>query len=89
MKRNRRRFLRDASLTALGSRLKVREASTQDPGSMVVIDPKPLFEISPHLYMQFMEPLGTTDGSVEAAWDYEADNWRKDLIDLVKNLSPG
>ncbi len=36
----------------------------------ISIDPKPLFDISPHLYMQFMEPLGTTDSSVEAAWDY-------------------
>jgi alpha-L-arabinofuranosidase len=55
----------------------------------VVIDPKPLFEISPYLYMQFMEPLGTTDGSVEAAWDYEADDWREDLIEVVRDLGPG
>jgi alpha-L-arabinofuranosidase len=54
-----------------------------------VVDPKPLFEISPYLYMQFMEPLGTTDGSVEAAWDYEADDWRKDLIEVVRDLGPG
>ena len=89
MKQNRRRFLRVASLVALGSRVRVREASAQDPASAVVIDPKPLFDISPHLYMQFMEPLGTTDGSVEASWDYEADDWRKDLIDVTKDLSPG
>jgi len=56
---------------------------------MIVVDPKPLFEISPYLYMQFMEPLGTTDGSVEAAWDYEADDWRDDLIDVVRDLDPG
>jgi alpha-L-arabinofuranosidase len=56
---------------------------------MVVVDPKPLFEISRYLYMQFMEPLGTTDGSVEAAWDYEADDWRGDLIDVVRDLGPG
>ena len=56
---------------------------------MVVVDPEPLFEISPYLYMQFMEPLGTTDGSVEAAWDYEADDWRKDLIDVTRDLGPG
>ena len=36
-------------------------------GGAVVIDPAPLFEISPHLYMQFMEPLGVTDSSVKAA----------------------
>ena len=37
------------------------------------IDPTPLFELSPYLYMQFMEPLGATDGSVEAAWDHLRD----------------
>ena len=35
----------------------------------IVIDPEPRFPLSPYLYMQFMEPLGTTDGSVAAAWD--------------------
>ncbi len=39
--------------------------------------------------MQFMEPLGTTDSSVEAAWDYTIDDWRKDFIDAVRDLSPG
>jgi len=60
-----------------------------DAPSALVIDPKPLFEISPYLYMQFMEPLGITDGSVEAAWDYDVDDWRKDFVDVVKDLSPG
>jgi len=54
----------------------------------VVIDPQPLFPISPYLYMQFMEPLGTTDSSVEAAWDYGADDWRKDFVDVVRDLAP-
>ncbi len=59
------------------------------PDGAIVIDPRPLFDISPLLYMQFMEPLGVTDGSVEAAWDYDADDWRKDLVETVKDLSPG
>ena len=42
----------------------------------IVIDPEPRFALSPYLYMQFMEPLGTTDGSVEAAWDSLRDRWR-------------
>ena len=58
-------------------------------GGQVVIDPKPLFDISPHLYMQFMEPLGVTDSSVEAAWDYNHDDWRKDFIDTTQDLAPG
>jgi len=38
--------------------------------------------------MQFMEPLGTTDGSVQAAWDYDHDDWRKDLVEVTRDLSP-
>src|SRR2546429_3955562 len=63
------------------------EAATRSGGA-VVIDPKPLFDLSPHLYMQFMEPLGTTDSSVEAAWSYDAENWRKDFVDASKDLAP-
>ena len=58
-------------------------------GGALVIDPKPLFEISPHLYMQFMEPLGVTDSSVEAAWDYNRDDWRRDFVDTTRDLAPG
>jgi alpha-L-arabinofuranosidase len=39
--------------------------------------------------MQFMEPLGVTDASVEASWDYDRDEWRKDFVDTVKDLAPG
>lgn len=58
-------------------------------GAAIEIDPAPLFELSPHLYMQFMEPLGVTDPSVEAAWDYETDDWRKDFVDMTRDLAPG
>src|SRR5205809_4668183 len=58
-------------------------------GGAVVIDPKPLFDISPHLYMQFMEPLGATDSSVEAAWDYNRDDWRRDFVETTADLAPG
>jgi alpha-L-arabinofuranosidase len=54
----------------------------------IVVDPAPLFDISPWLYMQFMEPLGATDSSVEAAWDYDRDDWRKDFVDVVRDLAP-
>lgn len=54
----------------------------------VVIDPKPLFQFSPLFYMQFMEPLGVTDSSVEASWDYEKDDWRKDFVDVTRDLAP-
>src|SRR5688572_1253562 len=64
-------------------------AQAASSGGAVVIDPKPLFDISPHLYMQFMEPLEVTDSSVEAAWDYEIDDWRKDFVETTKDLAPG
>ena len=52
------------------------------------IDITPRFELSPHLFMQFMEPLGTTDGSVEAAWDHRNDSWRDDVVETTRDLSP-
>lgn len=55
----------------------------------IVIDAAPQFEISPYLYMQFMEPLGATDGSVEAAWSYATDDWRRDFVETTAALAPG
>lgn len=49
---------------------------------------EPKNEISPYLYMQFMEPLGTEDSSVEAGWNFLRQQWRTDLIELVKKLNP-
>jgi alpha-L-arabinofuranosidase len=81
---DRREFLKRAgAAVAMQSAVRAADAST------ILVDPKPLFDISPYLYMQFMEPLGTTDSSVEAAWNYDADDWRKDFVDAVKDLAPG
>jgi len=80
---SRREFLRQAAIGAAAqSAIHAADANT------IVLDPQPLFDISPHLYMQFMEPLGATDGSVEASWDWDADDWRKDFVDVVRELSP-
>ena len=38
--------------------------------------------------MQFMEPLGATDGSVEAAWDHISERWRDDVVAVTKELGP-
>ncbi|HRZ36959.1 MAG TPA: twin-arginine translocation signal domain-containing protein [Candidatus Paceibacterota bacterium] len=54
----------------------------------MVIDPRPKFELSPYLYMQFMEPLGVTDSSVDAAWDFGRDVWREDVIEITQELAP-
>jgi len=52
------------------------------------IDPSPLYELSPYLFMQFMEPLGATDSSVDAAWDYHKNAWREDVVEVTKALAP-
>src|SRR5690242_21264095 len=80
---NRREFLGAAAAAAAQTHGQAQEANA------IVVEPQPLFEISPLLYMQFMEPLGTTDSSVEASWDYDADDWRKDFVGLTRDLSPG
>lgn len=54
----------------------------------ISVDTEPEFELSPYLYMQFMEPLGRTDGSVEAAWDFKKNCWRTDVIKATKELAP-
>ena len=48
----------------------------------------PKYELSPYLFMQFMEPLGVTDSSVEAAWDHQRDAWRGDVVDVTRELEP-
>src|SRR5438132_781582 len=75
-----------AQITGVGE---AQAASAAVSGGALIIDPKPLFEISPYLYMQFMEPLGVTDPSVEAAWDYNRDDWRQDFVDTTSDLAPG
>jgi len=52
------------------------------------IDLAPKFELSPYLFLQFMEPLGVTDGSVEAAWDHQRDDWRADVVEVTRELGP-
>lgn len=83
---SRRRFVAGMAAACLAD---PASAQTAAAGAAISVSPAPLFDISPLLYMQFMEPLGTTDGSVEAAWDYDADDWRKDFIDVVTDLAPG
>jgi alpha-N-arabinofuranosidase len=87
--KSRRRFLKESCTTVLSSALAAGSARGEAGATALVVDPKPLFEISPYLYMQFMEPLGVTDGSVEAAWDYDLDDWRQDFVALVRDLEPG
>jgi len=57
-------------------------------GQLIALDPVPRFELSPYLYMQFMEPLGATDASVEAAWDHLREDWREDVVETARELAP-
>ena len=90
----RRAFLKDSSLAVAGAvtgALALPTAAsveTQSKGESISVDPKPQFELSPYLYMQFMEPLGATDGSVEAAWDHLRDQWRDDVVAVTRALAP-
>lgn len=92
----RRSFIGNCSKLTAGTLLANRppRISFPDPKNnyqrekVLEIDPTPQFEISPYLYMQFMEPLGTTDSSVDAAWDFNHDCWRQDVIDITKELAP-
>ena len=57
-------------------------------GAALTIDPAPKFDLSPYLYMQFMEPLGCVDSSVEAGWDFRNHRWREGLIKATQELAP-
>src|SRR5688572_7783323 len=90
----RRAFLEESGMAAAGLALSGAlgngaSAVVQrlDPNALV-INPVLGFELSPYLYMQFMGPLGATDGSVEAAWDHLAEQWRDDVVGVTKELAP-
>lgn len=87
---SRRQALGLMTATAAGLAASSPLASlAQGPGQRTLtVKPAPLFELSPFLYMQFMEPLGTTDGSVEAAWDHLRDRWRPDVVSATRDLAP-
>ncbi|MEO1020834.1 MAG: alpha-L-arabinofuranosidase, partial [Pseudomonadota bacterium] len=57
--------------------------------SEIRIEPTPGAEVSPRLCMQFMEPLGSSDSSVSAAWDAIRHEWRGDFVACVGDLGPG
>ena len=51
--------------------------------NIIQINPKPLYRLSPYLFMQFAEPLGTTDTSIDAAWDFMAGRWQPRAVNVV------
>jgi len=89
----RRTFLTASAAAAAGFGGALRAAAepvvldSQDADG-IAVHPAPLFELSPYLFMQFMEPLGATDGSVEAAWDHRREDWREDVVAVTGELGP-
>ena len=45
-------------------------------------------KLSRYLYMQFAEPLGNADSSIDAAWDYLHNRWQPKTVDILKKLAP-
>jgi alpha-N-arabinofuranosidase len=90
LKPTRRDALRALGLTAAAVAAEVRCRALGDSPAVPTIDLdlKPRYELSRHLFMQFMEPLGVTDSSVEAAWDHNRDAWREDVIEATRGLEP-
>ncbi len=82
----RRDFLRTVGIGA--GAIAVSPAHARDNAARLTVYPQPQYDLSPYLYMQFMEPLGTTDGSVAAAWDFGRDCWREDVVDVTRQLAP-
>jgi alpha-N-arabinofuranosidase len=89
---NRRDFLKAVGLAsataAWAAQRTIGQQGDTKAQSLLSIDPTPRFALSPYLYMQFMEPLGVTDGSVDAAWDFGAGCWREDVVEITQELAP-
>ncbi len=88
MKTTRRSLLKAMGVGAAALAAGQGLIAADEPGPMLAVNPQPRFDLSPYLYMQFMEPLGTTDSSVEAAWDCGRDRWREDVVEVTRKLSP-
>jgi hypothetical protein len=91
--KTRRDFIKTTGLWAAA--LVVPSVYAKEDHSLLAVGPEPRFDLSPYLYMQFMEPLGTTDGSVAAAWDFTRDCWLKTVsatpstsLRVVSNVEP-
>ncbi len=87
----RRDFVKIAGLgsASLAAAPRIDARVTKPAAATLSVDPQPQFALSSHLYMQFMEPLGTTDSSVEASWDHATNQWKPGLIEVTKALAPG
>ncbi len=56
--------------------------------NIISVDTTPKYDLSPYLYMQFAEPLGNADSSIDASWDFRAEKWQPKALEMVKRLAP-
>jgi alpha-L-arabinofuranosidase len=79
-----------AAATLLPSAFTVNPRLVQaaEKGTLLHINTAPQYELSPYIYMQFMEPLGVNDASVAAAWDFQRDRWYPHIIETTRDLAP-
>lgn len=87
---SRRDFGKHLGLASVASLAVTHSASakTEPTIDTLAVDPTPIFDLSPGLYMQFMEPLGATDGSVAFAWDDQRQDWKREVVKLTRELAP-
>jgi alpha-L-arabinofuranosidase len=87
---SRRSLLKDAALGTVAAMYAAGEGAAGESArqNALVVNPDPDFDLSPWRYMQFMEPLGATDGSVAFAWDNRRRAWKRDIVSMTKQLAP-
>ena len=66
----------------------IKRTSRKKAIMLISIDSTPQYELSPYLFMQFAEPLGTADSSIDAAWDFKNNCWQKEVVETLKDLAP-
>lgn len=54
----------------------------------IIIREKRKHRLSPWLFMQFAEPLGCSDSSIDAAWDWINECWRPEVVEIIRQLAP-
>lgn len=54
----------------------------------VIVSESLKHKLSRYLYMQFAEPPGTADSSIDAAWDYLNCRWQPKTVEILKKLAP-
>ena len=54
----------------------------------ISVNTESLYKLSPHLFMQFAEPLGIADSSIDAAWDFKKNCWQPEVVKILQELAP-